>query len=148
VNAAAEFLGIHTPRLDDKGRLILPARFRDDLGDKIVVTKGPDRCVLIYPYAEFRTRILDPLAAGTSASRNVRALRRAYLGNASTETLDRQGRVTIPPALRTWGGLDKDCVVIGQGTYIELWDRAAYEQIEQDSDEVLGSLDVEGAILF
>ncbi|MFN8096815.1 MAG: division/cell wall cluster transcriptional repressor MraZ [Dermatophilaceae bacterium] len=145
---SAEFLGLHNPRLDEKGRLILPARFRDDLGERIVVTKGPDRCVVIYPHAEFKARIMDPLAAGSSASRNVRALRRAYLASASTETLDRQGRVTIPPGLRTWGGLDKECTVIGQGSYIEVWDSAAYARIEESSDDVLDALDEEGVVLL
>ncbi len=145
---SVEFMGMHSPRLDEKGRLILPARFREDLGERIVVTKGPDRCVVIYPHAEFKTRILDPLAAGSSASRNVRALRRAYLASASTETLDRQGRVTIPPALRVWGGLDKECTVIGQGSYIEVWDSAAYARIEESSDDVLDTLDEEGVVLL
>lgn len=144
--ASAEFLGMHNPRLDDKGRMILPARFRDDLGERIAVTKGPDRCVVIYPYAEFKARIIDPLAAGSSASRNVRALRRAYLANASTETLDRQGRVTIPPGLRSWAGLDRDCTVIGQGSYLEVWDSAAYASIADSSDDVLDSLDEEGSV--
>lgn len=143
-----EFLGIHTPRLDDKGRLILPARFRDELGERIVVTKGPDRCVTIYPYAVFKERILDRLTAGSSASRNVRHLRRALLAHASTETVDRQGRVTIPPALRHWAGLDRDCAVIGQGSYLEVWDSAAFAAVEASSDDVLDALDEEGVVLL
>ena len=141
-----EFMGQHQPRLDDKGRIALPARFRDGLGEQVVVTKGMDRCLTIYPHEVFKERILDRLNMASTASRNVRQLRRALLGHASTETPDRQGRVTIPAVLRQYAGLDKDCIVIGQGHYLEVWDAGSYD--EDGSDAVLGDLDEEGVVLL
>lgn len=143
-----EFMGQHSPRLDDKGRIFLPARFRDALGDSVVVTKGMDRCLTIYPHGVFKERILDRLNAASSASRNVRQMRRALLAHASTETPDRQGRVTIPAVLREFAGLDKECVVIGQGHYVEVWDAAAFAAVDADSDAVLDSVDEEGVVLL
>jgi MraZ protein len=143
-----EFMGQHTPRLDEKGRLFLPARFREGLGESVVVTKGMDRCLTIYPHAVFKERILNHLNAASSASRNVRQMRRALLANASTETPDRQGRVTIPAVLREFAGLDRECVVIGQGHYVEVWDAPTFAAVDADSDAVLDALDEEGVVLL
>ena len=143
-----EFMGLHGLRLDDKGRLFLPARFRDGLGGSVVVTKGMERCLTIYPHAVFKERILDQLIAATSASRSVRQMRRALLAHASTEIPDRQGRVTIPAVLRDCAGLDKECVVIGQGHYLEVWDAAGFAQVDADSDAALDHLDEEGIVLL
>ncbi|GAB4076656.1 division/cell wall cluster transcriptional repressor MraZ [Nostocoides australiense] len=143
-----EFLGHHSPRLDEKGRLFLPAKFRDDLGDKIVVTKGFERCLTIYPHPVFKQRILDPLNAANTSSKTVRSVRRQLLGDASTENPDRQGRVTIPGVLRSYAGLDKDCVVIGQGHYLEVWDSATYEAANATDGTTLEDLHDEGVVLL
>ncbi len=144
----ADFMGHYSPRLDEKGRLALPARFREDLGERIVVTKGLDRCLTVYPHETFKTQVLDRLAAGPTSSRAVRNLRRALLAHASTEAPDRQGRITIPAVLRDYAGLDKDVVVIGQGDYLELWDSATFAEIEISSDDSLDALDVDGGVLL
>lgn len=146
--ADAEFMGHYAPRLDEKGRLFLPARFREDLGERIVVTKGLDRCLTVYPHAVFKEQILDRLAAGATSSRTVRSLRRSLLAHASTEEPDRQGRITIPAVLRDYAGLTRDCAVIGQGNYVEVWDSAAFAEIEASSDDALEALDAEGGVLL
>ncbi|GAA1764541.1 division/cell wall cluster transcriptional repressor MraZ [Nostocoides vanveenii] len=140
----AAFLGSYTPRLDEKGRLFLPAKYRDGLGEKVVLTKGPDRCVTIYPEAVFHARIAARLASATTSSRSVRNLRRALLGQAADEAPDRQGRVTIPAPLRAYAGLDRDCTVVGQGDYVEVWDTAAYAEIEASSNLELDDLNADG----
>ena len=120
------FLGTHTPRLDDKGRLALPARFRPDLEGGVVVCKGQERCLYIYPAAEF-VRATEGLRNAPVTDRRVRDYSRVLFASASDETLDGQGRVRIPAMLRTYAGLTKEGVVIGANTHLEVWDAAAWQ---------------------
>ena len=89
------FLGTHRPRLDEKGRLALPARFRDELAEGVVLTKGQDRCLYGYTAAEF-TRIGDALRSAPVGSAALRNYQRTFFGSASLEVPDKQGRVTFP----------------------------------------------------
>ena len=109
------FLGTHTPRLDDKGRLALPARFRPELEGGLVICKGQDRCLFVFPTDEF-TRFTAALADAPVTDRRVRDYGRVLFASASRETPDGQGRITVPPQLRQYAGLSKDCVVIGANT--------------------------------
>ena len=102
------FLGTHAPRLDDKGRLILPAKFREQLADGLVITRGQERCLYVFPTAEFE-RIADQLRQAPVTSKQARDYLRVFLSGASDEMPDKQGRITIPPALRTYAGLTRDC---------------------------------------
>ena len=122
---AALFLGTHTPRLDAKGRLALPARFRQDLEGGLVITKGQERCLFVFPLAEF-ARITDVLSAAPVTQRAARDYSRVFFASASQETPDLQGRVTLPPALREYAGLTRECVVIGANTRVEIWDAEAW----------------------
>ncbi|MEI2732736.1 MAG: division/cell wall cluster transcriptional repressor MraZ [Dermatophilaceae bacterium] len=119
------FLGTHHPRLDDKGRLILPAKFRDKLADGLVVTKGQERCLYVFPTREF-AQITADLQRGPTSAKPVRDFGRMLLSGASDEIPDRQGRVTIPPILRTYAGLTRDLAVVGTGNRVEIWDAAAW----------------------
>lgn len=120
------FLGTHTPRLDDKGRLALPARFRPELEGGVVICKGQERCLSIYPAAEF-VRVTEGLKNAPVTDRRVRDYSRVLFASASDETPDGQGRIRIPPMLREYAGLTKDCVVIGANTRLEVWDAAAWQ---------------------
>ena len=120
------FLGTHTPRLDDKGRLALPARFRPELEGGVVICKGQERCLAVYPAEEF-ARVTDSLKSAPVTDRRVRDYSRVLFASASDETPDAQGRIRIPPMLREYAGLTKDCVVIGANTRIEVWDAAAWQ---------------------
>jgi transcriptional regulator MraZ len=120
------FLGTHTPRLDDKGRLALPARFRPDLEGGVVICKGQERCLSIYPAAEF-ARVTEGLKNAPVTDRRVRDYSRVLFASASDEKPDGQGRVRIPPMLREYAGLTKDCVVIGANTRLEVWDTGAWQ---------------------
>jgi MraZ protein len=120
------FLGTHTPRLDDKGRLILPAKFRDQLADGLVVTRGQERCLYVFPAAEFE-RLHDQLRQAPVTSKQARDYLRVFLSGAADEVPDKQGRVTIPPALRQYAGLERDLAVIGAGSRIEIWAATAWE---------------------
>jgi MraZ protein len=120
------FLGTHTPRLDDKGRLFLPAKYREELAGGLVITKGQERCLYVFPWPEF-TRITEALRAAPVTAKAVRDYSRVFFASASDELPDKQGRVTIPPALRVYAALQRDCVVVGANTRLEIWDAAAWE---------------------
>jgi MraZ protein len=120
------FLGTHEPRLDEKGRLILPARFRDDLAEGLVITKGQERCLYVFPRAEFAS-MTERMAQAPVTSKAGRDYMRVLFAGASDEVPDRQGRVVIPSGLRTYAGLDRDVVVIGANTRLEVWDRTTWE---------------------
>jgi MraZ protein len=141
------FLGTYSPRLDDKGRLILPAKYRDELAEGLVITKGQERCLYLWPVAEF-TQLTEQMRQAPVTSKAARDYLRVFFAGASDEACDKQGRITIPPALREYAGLRRDCVVIGANTRVEVWDAAAWERYlaEQEqafadaSEEVLPGL--------
>jgi MraZ protein len=122
----AVFLGTHTPRLDEKGRLILPAKYRDELAEGVVITKGQERCLYVWPLAEF-TRVTTAMRDAQMSGKTLRDHSRVLFASASDEVPDKQGRITVPPGLRQYAGLDRDCVVIGANTRMEIWDAAAWE---------------------
>jgi len=120
------FLGTHTPKLDDKGRLFLPAKFRDRLASGLVVTRGQERCLYVFPMDEF-VRVAEAMRGAPVTSKAVRDYLRVFLSGASDEIPDKQGRVTIPANLREYAGLDRDCTVIGAGSRVEVWDTSAWD---------------------
>ena len=128
------FLGTHTPRLDDKGRLFFPAKFRERLGSGLVVTRGQERCLYVFPIDEFE-RITEAMLKAPTTNKAVRDYVRVFLSGASDEVPDKQGRVTIPAALRAYAGLSKDCAVVGTGQRIEVWDAAAWESYIAASEQ-------------
>jgi MraZ protein len=141
------FLGTHTPRLDDKGRLFMPAKFRDRLAGGLVVTRGQERCLYVFPIDEFAA-IVASAGAAPVTSKGTRDYLRLLTSAASDEIPDKQGRVTVPATLREYAGLTRDCTVIGAGTRVELWDTTAWnaylantEQAYADqSEEVIPGL--------
>ncbi len=140
----AVFLGTHTPRLDDKGRLFLPAKFRDELAGGVVITKGQERCLYVFPVTEFQ-RIAEQLKAQPMTNKAARAYGRVFFASAHDEIPDRQGRVTIPSHLREYAGLDRELVVIGASTRVEIWDRQAWEDYLTESEEAFA--DIEEGVL-
>lgn len=131
--AYSPFLGTYTPRLDDKGRLILPAKFRSQLASGLVMTRGQERCLFVFPVEEFR-RMHEQLRRAPVTSKQARDYLRVFLSGASDELPDKQGRVSIPPMLRTYAGLDRDVTVIGAGTRVEIWDAAAWDTYLADQE--------------
>lgn len=136
------FLGTHQPRLDDKGRLFLPAKFRDELAEGLVITKGQERCLFVWPEAEF-ARITEQLRTAPVTSKAARDYMRVLFAGASAEVPDKQGRVTIPPQLRDYAGLTRDCVVIGANTRVEIWDTAAWETYLHEQEPAFAELSEE-----
>jgi MraZ protein len=119
------FLGTYAPRLDEKSRLVLPARFREQLADGLVLTKGHERCLCVWPLTEFRA-VTEQLRRAPVTSRGARDYMRVLFAGASDEVPDKQGRVTVPQALREYAGLTRDLAVIGANNRAEIWDAAAW----------------------
>jgi MraZ protein len=134
------FLGTHTPKLDDKGRLILPAKFREGLAGGLVMTKGQERCISIWPRPAFDD-YAEELRKRSTNSEKVRSYIRVFFSSAFDDQADKQGRVTVPTPLRQWAGLDRDLVVVGADTRIEVWDAVAWEQYLASQEEGFSSLD-------
>ena len=120
------FLGTYAPRLDEKGRLILPAKFRDELESGIVVTRGQERCLYVFATKDFE-EMHDRIRQAPITSKQGRDYLRLFLSGANAEVPDKQHRVTIPAQLRAYAGLDRDVTVIGAGNRAEIWDTAAWE---------------------
>lgn len=120
------FLGTHAPKLDEKGRLFLPAKYRDDLEAGVVITKGQEHCLYVFPQDEF-DRMAEKLSEQQATSKSVRDFSRVFFASASDQVPDKQGRITVPPALRDYAGLQRDCAVIGARTRLEIWNAQAWE---------------------
>ena len=138
------FLGTHTPRLDEKGRLILPAKFRDELAGGVVITKGQERCLYVFPTSEFG-RIAAQLRETPMTHKAARAYSRVFFASAHDEVPDKQGRVTIPGHLREYAGLGRDLVVIGASTRVEIWDKQAWDTYLAESEDEFA--DIEEGVL-
>jgi MraZ protein len=136
------FFGTHQPRLDDKGRLFLPAKFRDGLAEGLVITKGQERCLYVWPVAEF-AQMTEKLRTAPVTSKSARDYMRVLFAGASDEVPDRQGRVTIPPQLREYAGLTRDCVVIGANTRVEIWDSSAWDRYLAEQEQAFAELSEE-----
>lgn len=133
------FLGRHIHHVDAKGRLAVPARFRDELATGLVLTRGIDRCLSLYPMAAW-----SPLAERVSAlpisDPDARTFRRLVFAEAVNLDLDAQGRILLPPELRSYAGIDREAVVIGVNTYLEIWSPERWEMVNT-------VVDVDGAAI-
>jgi MraZ protein len=136
------FLGTHSPRLDEKGRLFLPAKYREELSGGLVITKGQERCLYVFPMAEFQ-RITEALRTAPVTAKAVRDYSRVFFASASDEIPDKQGRITIPAALRTYASLTRDCAVIGANTRLEIWDSQAWESYLEQQEQQFSDLSEE-----
>ncbi len=118
-------LGTYSPKLDDKGRVILPAKFREDLAGGLVVTRGQERCLYVFSSSEFE-RVHERIREAPIGNKQARDFMRMFLTGASAETPDGQNRITLPPALRTYASLEKELVVTGVGSRAEIWNADAW----------------------
>ena len=120
------FLGTYAPKLDEKGRVILPAKFREELSPGIVMTRGQENCLYVFTTREFEA-FAEKISQAPLTDKAARSYARMTLSGASAEMPDKQNRVTIPANLRSYAGLDRDLTVIGAGTRVEIWDSAAWD---------------------
>ena len=134
------FLGEHEHTLDDKGRITLPAKFRDSFPEGLVLTRGMDGCVYAYAKGDWTAHVASRLASLDSLSRDDRMIQRHFFSGAAEVTLDRQGRIMLPGALAAHAKLDRDVVIAGVFDHLEIWDRAAWrlqlEDVEGRAEDV------------
>ncbi len=134
------YYGEYEHTIDDKSRVTLPARFRAALAGGIVLARGIDACVDVYPRGEWESRVRTRISELDSFSREARQLKRHVFGGATEDEPDRQGRVLVPPALVRHAGLGKDVVIAGVDDHLEIWDRAAWAEhlkaVEGSADDV------------
>ena len=127
-------LGTYTPKIDAKGRMALPAKFRTQLGPGLIMARGQERCVYLFPQAEFR-RVAMQIQHTSLGNKAAREYLRVLLSGAVDQTPDKQGRVLVPQMLRDYAKLGGDIVVIGVGTRAEIWDKKAWEQYLADNEQ-------------
>ena len=137
------FLGTHEPKLDEKGRMTLPAKFREDLAAGLVITRGQERCLNVWPRQQFAAITAGLGQSGSVTRKDLRDYQRVFLSGASDDVPDKQGRVTIPPLLRSYAGLDRDLAVIGAGDRIEVWDAVAWATYLSQQEDSFASLSEE-----
>jgi len=128
------FMGEYQHSVDDKGRLIIPAKFREALGPDFIITRGLDNCLFVYPRSEW-TVLEQKLKALPLMKSDARAFTRFFFSGATECELDKQGRVNIPNTLREYAKLDKDCVVLGVSNRVEIWCKEVWEGYFQQSEQ-------------
>ena len=127
------FMGEHSHNIDEKGRVIMPAKFREQLGDNFVLTKGLDGCLFVYPMSEWE-EIQKRFRETSLASKDARTFSRFFFGSATEVEIDKQGRVNIPAPLRSYAQLKKDVTLVGVLDRIEIWDTESWEEGSSTDD--------------
>ena len=136
------FFGTYTPKLDEKGRLFLPAKFRDQLSGGLMVTRGQEHCLYVWPQSEIE-RVTERLREAPVSNKATRDYIRMFSSGASDDAPDKQGRITIPPKLRDWAGLNKEVVVIGAMNRLEIWDEGRWEAYSEEQEPAFAELSEE-----
>ena len=121
------FMGEYHHSIDDKARLIIPSKFRDDLGDKFVVTRGIENCLFVYSLDSWE-KITNKLETLPFTKKDARAFVRFFLSGATVAEFDKQGRVNITSPLKSYAKINKDCVVIGTGDRLEIWSEELWNE--------------------
>ena len=125
------FIGEYQHTTDEKGRLIIPSKFRETLGGEFVMTKGLDNCLFVYPKLEWEV-LETKLKSLPLTNKDARAFVRFFFSGASECALDKQGRVLIPGNLREHSKIDKDTVIIGVSTRLEIWSKSEWDSYNDD----------------
>ena len=134
------FMGTYTPKLDEKGRLFLPAKFRNRLSEGLVVTQGQEKCLVVWPQDVFDAEA-DRVSARPMTSKSARAYTRMLFSSGSEGSLDKQGRIGIPTPLRDYASLERDVVVIGARDRLEIWNPARWREYEEQALPEYADLD-------
>ncbi len=127
-------MGEFQHNIDTKGRMIVPSKFREGLGESFVVTRGLDKCLFAYPMDEWKL-LEEKLKKLPLTKKDARAFTRFFFSGAIECEVDKQGRINIPQNLRSYAALEKECVVIGVSNRIEIWANENWEEYVTDSEE-------------
>ncbi len=137
------FMGEYNHTVDAKGRIIVPSKFREQLGDEFVVTKGLDGCLFVYENSEWKN-LEDKLHTLPLTNANARKFTRFFLAGATSCEVDKQGRILLPAVLREFAHIDKDAVLVGVGNRIEIWSKDnwletnSYDDVEEIAEHMEG----------
>lgn len=128
------FFGKYQYKVDEKGRVPLPPKFRREMKEALILARATEKCIAAYPLAEWR-RLADSLAAKAVTPANLRRLNRAIFGSAFSVTFDRQGRIALPPPLRSYAEIGDTVIVVGANHYVELWNEELWKVEEATAEE-------------
>ncbi len=120
------FMGEYHHNIDDKGRLIIPSKFRNELGEKFIVTRGLEECLFVYSISEWN-EIINKLKQLPFTNKDARLFMRMFMSGATECELDKNGRINIPATLTKYASLDKECVVIGVNERLEIWSSSKFD---------------------
>ena len=128
------FLGEFKYNIDEKGRVLIPPKFRRELKEGVVLTAGPEKCIIAYAPPEWK-KLADALTTGSIAPSKLRRLNRAIFATAFKLNIDRQGRIALPVPLRQYAEIEDEIIIAGANTYLELWDKKQWESEKAISQE-------------
>ena len=133
------FIGEYHHTIDDKGRIIIPAKFREDLGKNFIITRGIENCLFVYSLDTWN-QITDKLNSLPFTKKGARAINRFFMSGATNVELDKQGRVNVTAPLIEYAHLEKDCVVIGTGDRLEIWSQAAWDNFFNSTKDSMSDI--------
>lgn len=133
------FMGEYHHSIDDKGRLIIPSKFRNELGESFVITRGLENCLFVYSLVEWN-KIVDKLKKLPFTKRDARNFSRFFLSGAIVCELDKQGRVNISSPLAEFAKLDKDCIIVGVNDRLEIWSKSNWEEFFNSNSDKLSDI--------
>lgn len=133
------FMGEYHHNIDDKSRLVLPSKFRTELGDKFIVARGLEKCLYVYSIAEWK-KLEEQLKTLPFTKKDARTFIRTFFSGATECEFDRQGRTCITSPLVSYAGLSRECVIIGANDRIEIWDKEEWEKFLSDNSDQLSDI--------
>ena len=134
--ATIMLMGEYHHNIDEKSRLIIPAKFRSELGERFVITKGLDKCLFVYSETEWN-KLMQKVSSLQFTKKNVRAFERTFIGGASLIEFDKQGRINITSPLVHYANIKKECVIIGVSERLEIWSKEEFESYMKDNEDNL-----------
>lgn len=133
------FIGEYHHAIDEKGRIFIPAKFREQLGYNFVITRGIENCLFVYPNKNW-AQITDKLNSLPFTKKDARTFNRFFMSGATNVELDKQGRVNIASPLIEYAGLEKDCVVIGTGDRLEIWSKSSWDDFFNSTKDSMSDI--------
>ena len=133
------FIGEFHHNIDDKGRIAIPSKYRDILGNNFIITRGIEHCIYVYPNDTFN-RIVTKLESLPFTKKDARAFMRFFMSGATAVELDKQGRVNVPSPLSSYANLSKKCVIVGTGDRLEIWDEEAFNEFMSSCNDEMSDI--------
>ena len=133
------FIGEYHHTIDEKGRIIIPAKFREELGDSFIVTRGLENCLFVYPNSSWE-KICNKLNSLPFTKKDARVFNRFFMSGATGVEFDKQGRINLPSPLIDYAHLDKECVVIGTGDRLEVWSQLNWDEFFNSNKECMSDI--------